>query len=357
MVPVSTGLTFFVGDTAPCTGFDVLPYECGTQCSVTDKSGCVGISGLGPPTEVELEPFCIDEHEVTNLQYKFCEEMGKCPRRPFDNLTNRISDYGLSGQYDNYPANVISHEAAEAYCAFVGKRLPTAFEWERVAGGAATSPTLEDKRIYPSLPPGEADATLCTGQSIGINICRNAPLGTPLEVKTAQDDVVEEGGRRVYDLGGNFREWTSTPYSSELGINDMGLTCAADSRAVCNPKDVISAPQCGEGENPSNTQCCQCGEGGECFRICAGSDPELAICGRRFPEGAPVSQDDAGWAPPPTAFIDAHIVKGGSYDLDKSSFCQGRTSAWSFQSDVQQTQVSLGIRCAADAGTAVCPAP
>ena len=125
MVAIDEDLSFLVGDLYPCSRPGEAPFTCDVQCPPGQGSGCVPVDNLGPPVAVQLEPFCIDEHEVTNIQYAHCEAVGACPRRPFDNLLDRVPDYGINHDYDDYPANVISYAAAEAYFERADERLPT----------------------------------------------------------------------------------------------------------------------------------------------------------------------------------------------------------------------------------------
>ena len=114
MVPITENLTFWYGDDTPCIDKDKggdKPHDCGKEY----PDNVVGTTIIVPPTKVSLDAFCIDRHEVTNLQYLYCEEMGECPRRPFDNLGNDIVDYGANSRYDQYPAVAASAADAKAY--------------------------------------------------------------------------------------------------------------------------------------------------------------------------------------------------------------------------------------------------
>lgn len=75
--------------------------------------------------KVTVNDFEIDKFEVTNAQYK-----------------ETIKDHAFPSGKENNPATEINYFDAATYCKEVGKRLPTATEWEKAARGA-------DGRIYP----------------------------------------------------------------------------------------------------------------------------------------------------------------------------------------------------------------
>jgi formylglycine-generating enzyme required for sulfatase activity len=79
----------------------------------------------GPAGAMVLaDGFYIDKTEVSNAAYaKFCEE------------TNRPKPAGLAKADPQLPVVNVSHQDAEAFAAWAGKRLPTAAEWEKAARG------------------------------------------------------------------------------------------------------------------------------------------------------------------------------------------------------------------------------
>ena len=80
------------------------------------------------PHSVTVASFAMDVNLVTVADYTACVKAGKCSDKLGD------GDYGASGK-DKHPINGVNWEQAKAYCAWAGKRLPTAEEWEYAGRG------------------------------------------------------------------------------------------------------------------------------------------------------------------------------------------------------------------------------
>jgi formylglycine-generating enzyme required for sulfatase activity len=78
--------------------------------------------------DVALSAYYVDRTEVTVAAYRRCIELGRCT----------APAYAAGGQrFDrpDYPVTLVRWNDADAYCRFVGGRLPTEAEWERAARG------------------------------------------------------------------------------------------------------------------------------------------------------------------------------------------------------------------------------
>lgn len=143
-----------------------------------------------PAHDAVVEPFFLDLTEVTVKDYAACVDAKKCDVAE----TGEFCNTGKSDR-TNHPINCINFRSAEAYCAFVGKRLPTEEEWERAARG-------DDGRLYPWGTTPAPNSDLICWKRLG------EKLGT-CEVGSHPKGASPQG---VQDLSGNVNEWTSSKF-------------------------------------------------------------------------------------------------------------------------------------------------
>lgn len=155
---------------------------------------------VGNGRHVTFSPFKADVHEVTNQQYRYCYQAQQCPapEEPVDNARFAHGNNGLPVVF------VTAYDAAQ-FCSWLGRRLPTEPEWERMARGT-------DGAAYPwgnAAPEvGQVNATVGDHEAGAL---------VPADSAAFRSGDSKEG---VEQLIGNVREWTAT----RLRINPHSKT-------------------------------------------------------------------------------------------------------------------------------------
>jgi hypothetical protein len=168
---------------------------------VVVPEGIFHMGGTGeddsPVHAVAVARFAMDETEVTMDAYAACVSAHACARPKED---NPFCNAKLDGR-GKHPVNCVDHRDAEAYCAFVGKRLPTEREWEYAARGGAEQRTFSWGEELPD-----------TKRACYMHEGGSCPVAS-----------FAKGAFGLYDMSGNVWEWTSSwfgPYPAEL---DKGM--------------------------------------------------------------------------------------------------------------------------------------
>lgn len=164
-----------------------------------------------PSILVNIDPYYIDETEVTNQQYRQCVESNRC--EPLSNGATYHDDYNWrSTAWDEYPAIYVTWEMADNFCDWRGARLPTEAEWERAAG---YDPFVLKRTLYPW--GEEFDGTR-------LNYCdSNCPRADrDFEYSDGFGDTAPvgsfpEGASPIgtFDMLGNVKEWVDDWYDRD----------------------------------------------------------------------------------------------------------------------------------------------
>lgn len=144
---------------------------------------------------VVLSPYFLDRAEVTVAKLRAARVARVIDDPVEGNLGRRACVYTADpGENDDLPVNCLSWQRAKAYCAKVGKRLPSEAEYEYLAG-ARTSQSFVWGGDSPACPDAVfARGGTCPGES------------RPARAGSAGRDRILVGGATVVDLAGNLRE-------------------------------------------------------------------------------------------------------------------------------------------------------
>ena len=103
-----------------------------------------------PERIVDLPGFAIDRAEVSNAQFALLRELDRVTGYPgpvYSHEANHVHDADLGS-----PVSGLDPYEADAYCAYMGKQLPSDFQWTKAARGGLTVrgvPNPAPKRLYP----------------------------------------------------------------------------------------------------------------------------------------------------------------------------------------------------------------
>jgi formylglycine-generating enzyme required for sulfatase activity len=174
----------------------------------------VNPDGTQQDEQIVLDGFVLDISEVSNVQYKEFVDATQY-RTPEHWIT-----FGYDEELASRPIMNISFDDAQSYCSWVGKRLPTATEWE----AAARSP---DGRLYPWGPSEDApDEVQPSYEALVNSQSRDISVQYPeyrLRTRDVDSGVGVHTANGLRQLGGNVMELTGSPdLMNPNGVVGMG---------------------------------------------------------------------------------------------------------------------------------------
>ena len=152
------------------------------QCSENEKPGRLRF----------VDAFLLDVTEVTTAAFRDCIEAGECGPVGSGQSCNVDAD-----QHGLHPQNCVDWNQATAYCAWIGKRLPTEWEWEKAARGT-------DGRKF----PWGNDLGNCDHAVIENGAGSACGMGATTLMVTSRPLGRSECG--AYNMAGNVGEWTTS---------------------------------------------------------------------------------------------------------------------------------------------------
>lgn len=187
-----------------------------------------------PQHDVRMDGFLIERYEVTNAQYEACVRAGVCTR----------AGDRLNG--DAFPVVNVTWDQANAYCTWIGRRMPNEAEWERAARGQDNwqyswsdrpAPSHEWNAQFHGSPLSFCEASCPLPHFINdVNdgFPTTAPVGSFSSTDPHQD--VSEGFN-ISDMNGNVSEWVSNwydpiAYQQGAPVDILGPSGATGSKVV-----------------------------------------------------------------------------------------------------------------------------
>ena len=196
------------------TRFDVcIDGECkGFAGTSTDEEMVLVEAGkfLYDGKEYEIEkPFKMDIFEVTNGKYAQCVAAKACVE-PLRKRSLTVLNYYDNPFFENFPVLYINQFEAQNYCNWLGKRLPTEFEWMKATWNGEEKTYLwgEEKPDYEAYPD-----TFYSNTTRGYPQMINWDV---VEVGTFPKDKTIGG---IMDISGNVSEWTTSEWTQDLCDN------------------------------------------------------------------------------------------------------------------------------------------
>ena len=156
-----------------------------------------------PVHQVSLKAFYIDKHETTNAEYRAFVFANRQWQKSAVNVRDYLKHWvgnDIPIGMDRYPVTYVTHEAAQAYCEWRGKHLPTEAEWEKAARGGQLG------QLYPWGNQVDPDAANYDSRDMRSGGLKN------MQRYLKPVDHFSPNGYTLYNMGGNVAEWCADSY-------------------------------------------------------------------------------------------------------------------------------------------------
>ncbi|MFN8465540.1 MAG: SUMF1/EgtB/PvdO family nonheme iron enzyme [Caldilineaceae bacterium] len=154
----------------------------------------VSAEASGGAEQIEAAAFAIDRNEVTIGDYRSCAAAGRCPQ-PSSTAGATRPEYFLDPAFNRYPVVNVDWRSAGDYCAWAGKRLPSAVEWEVAAGYA---PSTGRQYTYP------------WGDQFQLQRANSQATGGGDTQMVGSYQPIGDSPWGASDMAGNVAEWTAS---------------------------------------------------------------------------------------------------------------------------------------------------
>jgi formylglycine-generating enzyme required for sulfatase activity len=190
----------------------------------------VSAESSGGMEQVELAAYAVDRDEVTVGDYRKCVAAGRCRQPPVAAGSTR-PNYLLDPAFSGYPVVNVDWRSAGDYCAWSGKRLPTAVEWEVAAGYA---PSTQRQYLFP------------WGDQFQVQRANSRLTGIDDTQVVGSYRPIGDSPWRASDMAGNVAEWTATnvgkaPAAADVDAPDRFLVKGGSFRDSADALAVAAA--------------------------------------------------------------------------------------------------------------------
>ena len=187
-----------------------------------------------PAFEAQIAAYLIDRYEVSVRRFRDCVDAGECHwTLDWGDCGNPV--LGGPATEDLAPVDCVIREQAEAYCRWIGRRLPTEAEWEKAARGGceivepASCGPEDTTRRYSWTSSVDVSSEMCSLPRVGdsgtfgpgMACCtRHGPELGVVDLFDVGSDPPDRSPYGVQDMAGNVSEITS-----DAIVVDLAAAC------------------------------------------------------------------------------------------------------------------------------------